>query len=84
MAIHSSITLEWNRSELVLESKRATTTLGEYLNKAWSWPERQERSGSVAEAPRLTMLNNTVAAEARWSQRGRSESVQSVARSRRA
>ena len=38
-----------------LESKRATPTLGEHLNKAWSWPERQERSGSVPEAPRLTM-----------------------------
>ena len=38
-----------------LESKRATPTLGEYLNQAWSWPERKEWCGSVAEAPRLTM-----------------------------
>ena len=55
VAFHTSVTLEWNRLELVLESKKATPTLGEHLNQAWSWPERQERNGSVAEAPRLTM-----------------------------
>ena len=33
--------------ELLLESKRATPTLGEHLNKAWSWPERQERIRSA-------------------------------------
>ena len=38
-----------------LQLDKATPTLVEYLNKAWSWPERQERSGSVAEAPMLTM-----------------------------
>ena len=40
---------------VVLESKRATPTLGGHLNQAWSWPGRQERSGSVAEAPMLTI-----------------------------
>ena len=55
VTFHSSITWECNRSELVLESKKATSTLGENLHQAWIWPERQERSGSVAEAPRLTM-----------------------------
>ena len=54
VAFHSSITWEWNSSDLVLESKKATPTLGERLNQAWSWPERQERSGNVAEAQRLT------------------------------
>ena len=44
-----------NRSELVLVFKRATPTLGEHLNEAWSWQERQECSRSVGEVPRLTM-----------------------------
>ena len=35
------------RLESVLESKRVTPTLGEHLNQEWSWPERQERSGSA-------------------------------------
>ena len=39
--------------EVVLESKIATPTLGEHLNQALSRPERQERSGSVTEAPML-------------------------------
>ena len=55
MALHSSIIREWNCSALVLEYKRATPTLGEHLNKVGTWSEQQERSGSVAEAPRLTM-----------------------------
>ena len=38
-----------------LEFKRATPTLREHLNQALSRAERQEHSGSVAEAPRLTM-----------------------------
>ena len=50
----SSSFFNYTRME-VLESKRATPTIGEHLNLARSWPERQERSGSVAEAPRLTM-----------------------------
>ena len=57
MATHSSITRELNCSELVLQSERAAPTLGGHLNQAWSWPERQERSGNVAEAPMLTMPN---------------------------
>ena len=32
VAFHSSITCEWNHSELVLESKKASPTLGEHLN----------------------------------------------------
>ena len=55
IALNSSITWAWKRSEVVLESKIATPTLGEHLNQAMSWPERQERSRSVAEAPMLTM-----------------------------
>ena len=51
----SLFTRELNRSGLILESKSATPTLEDYCNQAWSWPERQERSGSVAEAPMLTM-----------------------------
>ena len=35
--------------------QKSDSNLGEHFNKAWSWPERQERSGSVTEAPRLTM-----------------------------
>ena len=42
-------------SRVVLESKRGTPTLGGNLNQAWRWPGRQERSGSVAEAPMLTI-----------------------------
>ena len=55
IALNSSITWAWKRSEVVLESKIATPTLWEHFNQAMSWPERQERSGSVAEAPMLTM-----------------------------
>ena len=55
IALNSSITWAWKRSEVVLESKIATPTLGEHLNQAMSWPECQERSGSMAEAPMLTM-----------------------------
>ena len=33
-----------------LEFKRLTPTSGKHLNKTRSWPERQERSRSVAEA----------------------------------
>ena len=40
---------------MALEFKRATPTLGEHLNQAWGWPERQERRGSVVEVPTLTM-----------------------------
>ena len=36
MALHFSITQEWNRSELVLEYKRATPHIGGHLNQAWS------------------------------------------------
>ena len=35
--------------------QKSDTNLGEHLNKAWSWLERQERSGIVVEAPRWTM-----------------------------
>ena len=63
IALNSSITGAWKLSEVVLESKIATPTLGEHLNQALSWPECQERSGSVAEAP-ILCLNSTVAAEA--------------------
>ena len=40
-----------------VESKRVTQTLREHLNNAWSWPDCQERtcSGSMAEAPMMTM-----------------------------
>ena len=35
--------------------QKSNSNLWEHLNKAWSWPERQERSGNVTEAPRLTL-----------------------------
>ena len=35
--------------------QKSDTNFRRALEQDWSWPERQERSGSVAEAPRLTM-----------------------------
>ena len=38
-----------------LESKRLTPISGKHLNQTCIWPESQEHSRSVAEAPRLAM-----------------------------
>ena len=38
-----------------LEPLRISPRIQKSDTKTWSWPERQERSGSVTEAPRLTM-----------------------------
>ena len=65
IALNFPFTRKWNRSGFLV-SKRATPTLGEHLNQAWSWSEdKRGRSGDtctlpgivVAEAQRLTMPN---------------------------
>ena len=57
-------------SRVVLDSKRATPTLGGHLNQAWSWPGRQERSSAnvnytlIAQSPRKYVGRSEVVARA--------------------